>query len=460
MIPIPFVLQALFLVLVLGIALCLIFEAAGIKEGFRRQGTKTYISLVAGCVIFASFLIVFSADTGEKLGSLIFDSTAKSGILALNLLCASSFWILVERLKSENADRGELYAMLLCGFFFSVILCSSDDLRILSCAFVAAIATQVAILAMRKKRRSTPELALRLVISATFLLFLFCLTFIFDNATDPSPGSVIFIVALLFIMGSFPLQAFQVDSLDGSPSYSAVFLCGSNLITGLIVLHRLASKASFAVYAPRVSTSLIAIAAISLCVLPIMALDQRRIGRLIAYLLTSQAGIVLIMASQEFINSAMPSYLFGLTFAHFALCAAGTGAGLNFWKNNRHSFKTWEDFAGAGRQHPVEAGAFFIVLASICGLPFTSGFVVRNALLEASNSEYRLAILSLFWGSTLLASVPVFRLFAFFYGKNVRHELKKHHKPRRITLLVVCAGLLLLVSLAPLSTLRVMFDLR
>lgn len=460
MTPIPTALQTPLILLLFCAVLCLIFETAGVKEGFRRYGNKNYISLVTGICILTVFLLVLSSPTNRisKVSGLVFDATSKNAILALSLLCMCSLWLLIERLKSENADRGELYAVLLASFFFSIIMCCTENWVVLVGSYFGMISTQISLLAMRKKRRTSPELALRWVITSAFLLMLFAVMLMFASLGLMPPTVVLMITLSLFIVGAFPLQAFQVDALDGSPSYCAAFLAGSNLINALAVLWRLSQASSQELFSSRIAFALIVLAALSSCILPIMALDQRRMSRLIAYLLTSQAGIVLVFASLLFGNIELPPYFFGLTLTHFALCAAGSFAGLNFWRNSRQTFRTWEDFAGAGRQHPFEAGAFFIVLAALCGLPFTSGFAIRKTLIDFSSPEYRVPVLALFWVSTVLGSVPMFRLFAFFFGKPVRHELRKNHKPTRVALLYLCAGILVLCALAPLSVLRFVFD--
>jgi NADH:ubiquinone oxidoreductase subunit 2 (subunit N) len=449
------------LLILVGIGLSLAFEVSGVNEGFRRYGNKNYISLTTAIAIISVFILVFQAEANDisPKGGLIFDSVSKSAILSLSLLGLCTLWIVIERLKPENADSGEIYALTLCTYFFSILIACSESWPLLSSAYLASMSTQIGILALRKKRRTSPEVALKWIISAAFLLVFFALLF-FLSISATQPATVVFgILLTLIILGAVPLQSHHVDVLDGTPSYSAVFYVGSTLINSTIIFWRLSHSASLSAdILERITWVLMIFAAISFCVGPIMALDQRRMSRLLAYLLASQAGLVLIFAALFFSHIEIPLYLYGYLFTHFVLCAAGSYAGLNYWKNARHAFRTWEDFAGAGRKHPLESGAFFLVLASICGLPFTSGFVLRTQLIGLAPPAIRVPILIILFASIVLSAVPVLRLFAFFFGKTARHELTEHHRHRQITLLYMCATILFLAALAPLSVLRFVFD--
>jgi NADH-quinone oxidoreductase subunit N len=461
---IPTELQAPLLIILSGIALCLIFETAGLKEGFRRHGNKSYISLIAFVTVIFVFLAVFRSEKVEtvSLSGLIFDHLSRSAILALSLLCFGVLWITVERLRPTNADRGEIYALILFVFLCNILVCCATSHLLFACAFIASLSAQVAIIANRKRRRSSPEIALKIILSSFFALLLLAAVFAFESANQPLAVIVCLISFVLFFAGAVPLQSLHVDVLDGAPSYSAALYASSTLLITPIVLARLASNPSLTPQAgAMISNILLALGGATLCLAPIMALDQRRLSRVLAYLLCSQTGIALIIASLMFIHVPIPVYLNGFLFTHFVLCTVGTYSGQNLWKKAGFAFKTWEDFAGAGRQHPIEAGAFFIVLASIIGLPFTSGFILRHALVTLAPPHLRLTLLLIMLFSVSASVVPTYRLFAFFFGKTVRHELRKHHNTRRkkILLLGVCATFAIACSLAPISVLSMVFDL-
>lgn len=479
MMSIPIPLQSPFFLIIFGMVLCLVFEAAGVPEGFRRHGSRNYISLIAALVVLTVFFLIQRADSAMiyQQGGMIFDRISRGAILSLSLLVLTLLWIIVERLKPLNMDRGEVYALVLFSYFSCIVISCANDLPLIATSIIAWPLAQIGILAIRKKRRASPEVALKLIVGIAFTLIFLAMVFVFSNlsqvpfaiARDVSPGTasvmpshlaatILLISLLLFLMGCVPLQSIHVDILDGAPSYVSAFVSGATFIVSSALLIRLVESLALTEYlAENAFWMLVVFASLSLCLGPVMALDQRRISRILAYLISSQAGLVLFCSSLSLHHTLVPDYFYGLLFTHFSLCAAGTYAGINFWKDAKHSFKSWEDFAGAGRKHPVAAGAFFFVLASICGLPFTSGFVLRNLLIELTPTQYRFPIIAILLASIVLCAVPVFRLFAFFFGKMTRHELRKHHQPRQIVLLLFCALSLFLISIAPETILWTVF---
>jgi len=461
---IPTELQAPLLIILSGIALCLIFETAGLKEGFRRHGNKSYISLIAFATVIFVFFAVFRSEKVETVSQsgLIFDHLSRSAILSLSLLCFGILWITVERLRPTNADRGEIYALILFAFLCNILICCATAHILFACSFIASLSAQVTIIANRKRRRTSPEIALKIILASFFALLLLAAVFAFESANQPVAVVICLVSFVLFFAGVVPLQTLHVDVLDGAPSYSAAFYASSTLLITPIVLARLSVNPSLTPEAGIIlSNILLGLGGATLCLAPIMALDQRRLSRLFAYLLCSQTGIVLIIASLMFIHVQIPAYLNGFLFTHCVLCTVGLYSGQNLWKKAGFAFKTWEDFAGAGRQHPLEAGAFFVVLASIIGLPFTSGFILRYALVTLAPSHLRPFVLLIMLFSVAACVVPTYRLFAFFFGKTVRHELRKHHNARRkkFMLLGLCASFVIACSLAPISVLTLVFDL-
>jgi len=460
---IPVELQAPFALTLSGIGLCLVFETAGLAEGFRRHGNKSYISLIAFAVFAAVFLMVFRAEKVDSVSynGLIFDDLARSSILSLAALCFGVLWITMERLRPTNSDRGELYALILFALFCNIIACSATNHTLFGCAFFASLIAQIGIIGIRKRRRTSSEIALKMTLSGLFSLVLLGAVFAFESTNQMVAVIICLITFVLFYSGIVPLQTLHVDILDGAPSYSAAFFSSSTLITMSTILTRLANDPALsASVLETLSFVFLVLGALTLCVAPIMALDQRRMSRLFAYLQCSHAGIILLFASLAFIKVKFPPYLNGFLFTHFVLCGAGIYAGQNLWKNTRYAFKTWEDFAGAGRWHPVESGAFFVVLASVIGFPFTSGFVLRSALISLAPSHLRPIFVLILLVNIVASSVPVFRLFAFFFGKTTRHEFHKHHyKSRRIMLLAFCASFAVFFAFAPTSILSLVFDL-
>lgn len=460
---VPVELQAPLLLVLSGIGLCIVFETAGLSEGFRRHGNKSYISLIAFAMIASVFFVVFRAEKVDTVAynGLIFDHFSRSAILSLSALCFGVLWITIERLRPTNSDRGELYALILFALFCNIIACAATSHILFGCAFFASLISQIGIIGIRKRRRTSSEIALKMTLSGLFALVLLGAVFAFESTNQMTAVIVCLITFVLFFSSVVPLQTLHVDILDGAPSYSAALFSASTLITMSTILTRLASDPALTPTAlETLGLVFLSLGAVTLCVAPIMALDQRRMSRVLAYLQCGHAAMVLMFASLAFMHVKIPSYLHGFLFTHVVLCIAGIFAGQNLWKNTKYAFKTWEDFAGAGRHHPIESGAFFVVLLSVIGFPFTTGFVLRSAMITLAPSHLRPIFVLIVLVNIVASAVPVFRLFAFFFGKTTRHELHKHHfKSRRVLLLGLCASFAIAFALVPISILNLVFDL-
>lgn len=417
--------------------LCLVLESLGIKAGERKTGNRSYIVLVtlAGILGAAYYLptqLVFGICTFLILMSLI---------------------IGVSQMRLANSELGEAYALILVTYALLLLLCSTTnliDFTVLTAFFNISL---LGLGYFRRSKRLVAEISLKLLFSA---LFYFCFLSIAIALALQSTGSTDFGVltthpeaklalsfvwiALLLWLGSVPFLSIHVDYLDAAPSFASILFLGGSLISGGVIVSTLSQQA----LDPKLFEILVFFAGASLLIPPILGLDQKRIGRMVAYLLMTQSGMLLLLAL--FQVPVLPIF-----YLNISMVIPGALAGVQFWKHAQNSEKNWEDYAGAGRKHPYVGFCWLFILASFAGAPPTLGFwlygEVANAALK-TNSHW---ILPLIVMAIIASMIPIARLGIFMFAKPVRHELILLHQPRQAFLIITCAALILATNLICLA---------
>ncbi len=405
--------------------LCLILETLGTSLGERKTGNRYYIVLVALTGILAA---AYHLPT-----QLIFG--------VCTLLTLMSLILAVSQMHHADLELGDAYALILVVYALLLLLCTAHNL--VDFAVITAFLNLIFIgLAyFRRSRRLVAEIAIKLLFSA---LFYFCFLSVAIILALQSTGSTdwaillthpeaqlaisfVWIAALLWI-GSVPFLGVHVDYLDAAPSFASVLFLGSILISGGVLISTLTAHP----LDPKLFQVLVFFAGASLLVPPILGLDQRRIGRMIAYLVMTQAGVLLLLALFQI--PVLPIF-----YLHLAIALPGTIAGIRFWKHSQNSDKSWEDYAGAGRKHPFVGFAWLFILASFGGVPPTLGFWLYGQLANKALQTGAPWVLLLILLAIIASMIPIARLGVFMFSKPVRHDLVLLHQPRQAFLVITCA---------------------
>jgi NADH-quinone oxidoreductase subunit N len=417
--------------------LCLVLESLGAKTGERKIGKRNYIVLVALTGIIAA---AYYLPTQSILGICTF-------LILMSLIVG------VSQMRLANSELGEAYALILVTYALILLLCSTQnliDFTVLTAFFNLSL---LGLAYFKKNKRVVAEISLKLLFSG---LFYFCFLSIAIAIALQSTGSTDFSVltthpeaklalsfvwiALLLWIGSVPFLSSHVDYLDAAPSFASILFLGGSFITGGVLMSILCQH----VLEPKLFDILIFFAGASLLLPPIFALDQQRIGRMVAYLLMTQSGVLLLLAL--FQVPVLPIF-----YLNISLVIPGALAGIRFWKHTRNSDKNWEDYAGAGRKHPFVGFCWLLILASLGGAPPTLGFWLYDQIAEAALKKDAFWILPLIVVAIIFSMIPIARLGVFMFAKPVRHEMILLHQPRQAFLIIACAALIVATNLICLA---------
>lgn len=428
-------------VLLLGALLCLLLEAAGTPVGASKRGRKTHLALVSGGAMSVALaqLWVSSASrvpggaplviTGFRFDAL--GAYATAGILALGVI---TLFAAMASLRGEDEDRGEYYAMHLLAVAAFACAAHADDW--LSWTLTTMWA-RIALSGMASAQRGFSQSA-EAVVKVVYHegLALACggmgAALIYGlggsagiaglaPAMESSAALGALALALLAVpvvgaLGALPLHRVQVDVAEGFPPALRAFSAAAGALTATLFAARLCMALGDDARA-WVGDAWMLCAGLSWTLPAVAALDQRRVGRMIAHLVWVQAGTALAAAwwlgapGHAFAASGVPVWLAASAAATAgALLSAAPLAG-----DARGA--TWELFSGLGRHHPAWSLGFLWLLASAAGVPGTPGFAARLALAQDFFAADAPAVALATLLAPVLAWVPLLRLAIFLFAK-------------------------------------------
>ncbi len=359
-----------------------------------------------GYLTLCGLLLVLSAaleewihgPSGRAFHDLVFLDTYATFFDLLVLAAALGALLLALGDTDAKKLRGEFYPLLLVSVLGLMLTAAAADLLVVCLGLELASLPLWALAALGRRERPGGEAGLKFLIlglfGSSFALFGTALLYGAVGSTDlqilveslhgPAadsalvvPGLVLLLTGLLFKMGVVPFHCWSPDLHEGSPLAVSAFVAAAVpaaafAALGRVVLYGLAAVADL--WMPLVEAA----AVLSMVFGSLLALNQRSIRRLLAYIGIAQAGwalVGLLAASEAGLAASLFCWLsLGLAlvgcYAVLAICGPDS--------------PQLRDYRGLARRQPLLALGFALCLASLAGLPPTVGFAGRFYLLSAA----------------------------------------------------------------------------
>jgi NADH-quinone oxidoreductase subunit N len=230
------------------------------------------------------------------------------------------------------------------------------------------------------------------------------------------PSFLLFFAGIGYKIASVPFHMWSPDVYEGSPTPVTTFFAIVPKLAGIAALIRV-SMVFFSVHSPVqvgwVGT-LMAVAALTMTVGNLTAINQKSIKRMLAYSSISHAGVMMagiVVMSEMGIRSVV---FYGITYVFMTLVAFYITSIVQDKYSNDH----FERFQGLIYRYPFMAVMMSLAMFSLTGLPPFAGFVAKfniiNALIQSK--YYSLAV--------ILALNSV--VSAYYYLKVVRLMVLKN----------------------------------
>jgi len=232
------------------------------------------------------------------------------------------------------------------------------------------------------------------------------------------PSFILFFAGIGYKIASVPFHMWSPDVYEGSPTPVTTFFAIVPKLAGLAVLVRVSmifmGDASLLQYTW--VGSLMAIAALTMTVGNVSAINQKSVKRMLAYSSISHAG-VMMSAVVVMNNVGIRSIVFyGIAYLFMTLVAFFITSIVEDQYKNDH----FERFQGLVYRYPYMAIMMAIAMFSLTGIPPMAGFVAKFNILSAlvQSKYYSLAV--------ILAVNSV--VSAYYYLKIVRIMILKNQE--------------------------------
>ncbi len=203
-------------------------------------------------------------------------------------------------------------------------------------------------------------------------------------------GLVLITSGLAFKVAAVPFHMWTPDVYEGAPTPVTAFISVAAKAAGFVLLIRLFSQA----FMPAIESwgpLLQLLAALTMTVGNLMAIQQRNIRRLLAYSSIGQAGYLLMGAAvlSGFTANGMLLHLAGYTVTGLAAFLCVTVY------QNLTGAEDIDGYAGMAQRSPLLALGLTMALFSLAGLPLFAGFTTKFYLFTAVAAQGGLGLVAL-----------------------------------------------------------------
>lgn len=421
------------------VAVLFIGLAATCRQATRVTWHAPAAIAIAGASIASSLVLWFRvrdegpiramADAVRIDGLTVFLSIVICISVIITALLAEGY------LRRERLEGSEAYVLVLLSASGGMIMASANDLMVMFLGLeILSIAVYV-LAGIHIRRVRSGEAAMKYFVlgafSSGFLLYgismvygatgstniteiqSFLATNILTNDIGLLAGFALLLVGLGFKVSAAPFHAWAPDVYDGSPSPVVAFMASAVKVAGFAALIRVFVQ-GFGIYRVDWQPIVYAMALLTMIVGSVIAVSQTNVKRMLAYSSISHAGFIL-MGIQAATDEGVEAAIFYLaTYSITVAGSFGVATVIGRTGDNAHDLS---EYRGLSKRAPLMAFAFFVFLMAQAGVPLTSGFVAKFAVLGAAveASSYWLAL-----GGMLTAVISAFvylRIVLAMYGE-------------------------------------------
>ena len=416
-----------------------------IMESIPKYRALTFLTTCAG-LVFTGILLIFSSPSTPLLfeGMIVNDSL--SIYFKWLILISTLSIVLVSRDDGSVLDevKGEYYGMLLIITLGMFTMVSAKNLLMIYLSIEMVSIPSYIIAGISKNDKESNEASLKYVIYGSFAsgIMLFGLSFLYGitgsldidvvaSRIASFDSSLTIYMVILFVLVGFgykismvPFHYWTPDVYQGAPITVTAFLSAAPKAAGFAILIRF----FYTLFIDSVEVlqwpQLIAVlSALTMTVGNVLALNQSNVKRLLAYSSISHVGYMLVAFSVISTDSIV-SILFYMFFYLFMNLSAFYMA---IYMSNKYNANNIDEWNGVGIKVPILSFFMVLSLASLAGLPPTSGFVAKVYILRnlfADNGFIWLGVVAII--NTVISLYYYFKIVkAMYFMENDNLEIKE-----------------------------------
>jgi NADH-quinone oxidoreductase subunit N len=371
-------------------------------DDITDTGTRT---LVAGVIAFDTL-------------SMFMTITICIGVILVSMLSD-------EYLRGTINDGPEIYALYLVAAIGGVVMASANDLIVLFLG-LETLSLALYVLASSNRRSSeSAESGLKYFVLGSFAsaFFLYGIALVygatgstnisemvaalqanvdpFGNDALALAGIALLIVGLGFKVAAVPFHVWAPDVYQGAPSPVTAFMASVGKAAAFAAMLRVLVIA-LPFYRNDWRPIVWVLALVTLLVGSFLAVVQDNVKRMLAYSSISHAGFILVGveaaahgAGEADAGPGMPSVVLYLLL--YSVLVIGSFAVVTVVSRGSDGNTDLASFTGLARRRPMLALAFTVFLLAQAGVPFTTGFIAKFAVIQAAVEveSYAIAIIAM-----------------------------------------------------------------
>lgn len=358
------------------------------------QGTVLLVAMLA---------VIFVAERSSQIGEVAMAAARTGGLDSFTPQASAAPGSDAEReAQRAGAAQTELFPLMLLSIGGMMVFGASNDLLTMFVALeVLSLPLYLLCGLARHQRLLSQEAALKYFLLGAFssALFLYGIAFLYgatgtlalpgirkalitngDNSVA-LVGVALLTVGLLFKVGAVPFHSWIPDVYQGAPIPITGFMAAATKVAAFGALLRVVYVALPSLH-DQWRPVLWAIAALTMLVGTVTAVNQSNVKRMLAYSSVAHAGFILtgVIADNTQGLSATLFYL-----AAYSFSTVGAFAILGLVRNadgtENADLSRW---AGLGQRSPIAAAMLSMFLLAFAGIPLTSGFISKFAVFKAA----------------------------------------------------------------------------
>ena len=364
-------------------------------------------SRLAGLLSLAGLVVTFAVTLAMWLGGaraeglshmVAVDGFRFAGTALLLLVSIGVNLFALDYLPRERMPAPEFYVLLLLGTVGLTFMAAATDLMLLFLALELMSVAVYVLAGFDRRSAASAEGALKYFLigafASGFLLYGVALVYGATGTTNEvlvgiqlAPrvplmaglGLGLLLVGFAFKVAAVPLHAWAPDVYDGSPTPVTTFMAAAVKAAAFLALARLLLT-SFPGATELWRPAVWGLAAVTMVVGNLIALQQRSIKRLLAYSSVAHAGYLLAALWPGTPRGTGALLLYLAAYSVTTVAAFGL---LQAIGRNGERQVTLDTLAGLARERPWLSAGFAVAMLSLLGFPGTIGFIGKWAILSA-----------------------------------------------------------------------------
>lgn len=411
--------SAILPMLAFSIGALVILAISAVLPKRSRPGLYPFLTVLVGVAALAGAIYQWYDISGsgqEAIGGQVyFDHFAALFAILFSVAVILSAIASDSYLRREGLDGVEAYVLMLMAATGATLMAEAGSLIMLFLGLeIMSIALYV-MAAYHRRRTQSGEAGLKYFILGSFssALFLYGVALVYGatgtvyiggiagfldqnvlaNSGVLLAGMALIVVGLGFKVAAVPFHYWAPDVYQGSPTPFTGYMAAVAKAAGFAGLLRVLTEA-LATQRADWRPIIWLLAVLTLVVGSVLAIASRDLKRMLAYSSISQAGYVLVavQAGTATGTSAALFYLFTYTFI-----VIGSFAVVDVVQGRGEARSDIFALRGLARRQPLLAAGMLVLLLAQAGVPFTSGFLGKFYVIQASvqQGQYYLAVIAM-----------------------------------------------------------------